>query len=256
MEITLRGSSRDLHSGIYGGVVENPLNAMTQLLGSLRDRQGCVTIPGFYDKVRPLTPTEREAINLRPLTEQGVLAETGAPALFGEPDFSLPERVGARPTLDIHGIRGGFVGQGQKTVIPAQITAKVSMRLVPDQDPAEIVNLFTAHVQAICPPTMSVKVDRLSAEPAAMIDMSAPVISAAGQAYEQVFGKQPLLMREGGSIPVVGMFTHLLHAPVVMMGFGLPDDGLHSPNEKFHLPNFYRGIETSIRYFELLSKQQ
>ncbi|MCG3206644.1 MAG: Succinyl-diaminopimelate desuccinylase [Anaerolineae bacterium] len=253
MEVTLRGSSRDLHSGIYGGAVENPLNAMTQLLGSLRDAAGRVTIPGFYDKVRELTPAEREAINNGRFTEANVLAETGAPALFGEAGYTLAERVGARPTLDIHGIRGGFVGQGQKTVIPAAITAKVSMRLVADQDAAEIVELFTRHVTAICPKTMTITVETLSAKPGAMVDMSAPAIEAAAQAYEQVFGRRPLFVREGGSIPVVGMFTHLLHAPVVMMGFGLPDDGLHSPNEKFHLPNFYRGIETSIRYFELLA---
>lgn len=256
MEITLRGSSRDLHSGIYGGVVENPLNAMAHLLAALRNAEGHVTIPGFYDKVRRLSPAEREAINQKQLTEEQVLAETGAPALFGETDFTLAERIGARPTLDVHGIRGGFVGEGQKTVIPAAVTAKVSMRLVPDQQPDEIVELFTRHVRAICPKTMKVTVATLSAKEGAVVDMSAPAIEAAAQAYEQVFGKRPLFTREGGSIPVVSMFTHWLHAPVVMMGFGLPDDGLHSPNEKFHLPNFYRGVETSIRYMDLVSKQK
>jgi len=256
MEITLRGSRRDLHSGIYGGIVQNPLNAMAQLLASLHDDQGRVTLPGFYDKVQELSLAEKAAVNNNRFTEASVLAETGAPMLFGEAGYTLIERVGVRPTLDIHGIKGGFIGKGQKTVIPAVASAKVSMRLVPDQEPAEVVELFTRHIQAICPKTMELTVEKLSAEPGAVVDMTAPPVEAAAQAYEQVFGNPPFYVREGGSIPVVGMFNHLLHAPVVMMGFGLPDDGLHSPNEKFYLPNFYRGIETSIRYFDLFARQK
>lgn len=255
MEVTLRGSRRDLHSGIYGGAVENPLNAMAHLLSSLRGRDGRVNIPGFYDAVRPLTTAERSAVNNGRITEAGLLAETGAPSLFGEADFTLAERVGARPTLDVHGIRGGFTGEGQKTVIPAVITAKVSMRLVADQQPGEIVDLFTRHVQAIAPKTMEVSVRKLSAEPGALVNFDNPAVEAASQAFERVLGNRPMFIREGGSIPVVGMFMNMLNTPVVMMGFGLPDDGLHSPNEKFHLPNFYRGIETVIHYFDILSGQ-
>lgn len=255
MEVTLRGSRRDLHSGIYGGAVENPLNAMAHLLSSLRGRDGRVNIPGFYDAVRPLTTAERSAVNNGRITEAGLLAETGAPSLFGEADYTLAERVGARPTLDVHGIRGGFTGEGQKTVIPAVITAKVSMRLVADQQPGEIVDLFTRHVQAIAPKTMEVSVRKLSAEPGALVNFDNPAVEAASQAFERVLGNRPMFIREGGSIPVVGMFMNMLNTPVVMMGFGLPDDGLHSPNEKFHLPNFYRGIETVIHYFDILSGQ-
>lgn len=256
MEITLRGSAVDLHSGMYGGAVENPLHAMVGLLNALRDEQGRVTIPGFYDAVRPLTPAERAALNNGHVTDDTILAETGAPALFGEAGYTVAERIGARPTLDIHGIRGGFIGEGQKTVIPAEVTAKVSMRLVPDQEPAEVAQLFADHVRAIAPPTMEISVKKLSAEPGALVDMDTPAIESAAQAFQAVFGQRPVFLREGGSIPVVAMFDHLLNAPVVMMGFGLPDDALHSPNEKFHLPNFYRGIETAIHYFDIFSRQK
>ncbi|RME98489.1 MAG: dipeptidase, partial [Chloroflexi bacterium] len=224
MEITMRGSATDLHSGMYGGAVENPLHAMVGLLNSLRDEQGRVTIPGFYDAVRPLTPAERAALNNGHVTDETILAETGGPALFGEAGYTVAERIGARPTLDIHGIRGGFIGEGQKTVIPAEVTAKVSMRLVPDQNPAEIAQLFADHVRAIAPPTMEISVKKLSAEPGALVDMDTPAIESAAQAFQTVFGQRPVFLREGGSIPVVAMFDHLLNAPVVMMGFGLPDD--------------------------------
>jgi acetylornithine deacetylase/succinyl-diaminopimelate desuccinylase-like protein len=155
----------------------------------------------------------------------------------------------------VHGIRGGFTGKGQKTVIPAVATAKVSMRLVPDQDPDEIVRLFTEYVTAICPPTMTISVRKLSAEPSAVIDINNPAIEAAAAAFERVFGNRPVFPREGGSIPVVSMFDQLLKTPVVMMGFGLPDDGLHSPNEKFYLPNFYNGIDAAIHFYHRLAGQ-
>jgi acetylornithine deacetylase/succinyl-diaminopimelate desuccinylase-like protein len=255
MEVSMRGSKRDLHSGMYGGVVENPLNAMCHVLSTLRDAHGHVTIPGFYDKVHPLTPAERAAFKANPTTAEILLDETGAPSLFGEADFTPVERLGARPTLDVHGIRGGFTGEGQKTVIAAEATAKVSMRLVPYQDPTEIVQLFTDYVTAITPKTMTVTVKKLSAEPGAEVDINAPVIQVAAQAYERGFGRTPIYLREGGSIPVVSMFINDMHTPVVMMGFGLSDDGLHSPNEKFHLPNFYRGIDTSIQFFDLLARR-
>ncbi len=256
-EVTLRGSPQDLHSGGYGGVVENPLNAMARLLAALHDAHGRVAIPGFYDRVRSLSAAERAALNNGLVTAETVLAETGAPALWpGEVGYTVAERKSVRPTLDVHGIKGGFVGAGQKTVIPAVATAKVSMRLAPDQDAAEIARLFSEHVRRLAPKTMDVSVKILSGSNAAVVDLEAPALEAAAKAYEQIFGRRPYYQREGGSIPVVGLLAELLHMPVVMMGFGLPDDRLHAPNEKFHLPNFYNGIETVIHYFDILGRQQ
>ena len=251
MQISLRGSQQDLHSGIYGGVVENPLNAMARLLAALHDDHGRITIPGFYDNVRELTADEREALNNGVVTPETVKAETGAPALWGEAGYTVVERKGVRPTLDIHGIKGGFIGAGQKTVIPAEATAKVSMRLVPEQDPERIAQLFTDHIQQIAPKTMELSIERLSMAESAVVDLTASAIEAAARAYEQGFGRRPLYLREGGTLPVVAMFNNILKAPTVMMGFGLPDDRLHAPNEKFHLPNFYRGIETVIHYYDI-----
>lgn len=255
MEVYLRGSRRDLHSGVYGGAVENPLNAMVRLLASLHDADGRITIPGFYDSVRILTPAQREAINNNVITEQSILAETGAPALWGETGYTLAERIGIRPTLDIHGIKGGFIGAGQKTVIPATASAKVSMRIVPDQDGVEIARLFTEHILNIAPKTMEVTVETLAASDSGVIDLSEPALEAAAQAYEQGFGRRPVYLREGGTLPVVNLFQDILKVPVVMMGFGLPDDALHAPNEKFYLPNFYRGINTVIHYYDIFSRQ-
>lgn len=254
MEVSLRGSRQDLHSGMYGGVVENPLNALVKLLAALRNEDGSVAIPGFYDKVKHLSPAEREVLNQNGTTADKILAETGAPALWGEEAYTVSERIGARPTLDIHGIRGGFVGEGQKTVIPAQATAKVSMRLVPNQDADEIAQRFEDYVRQLCPPTMELSVTTMSAAGAALVDLSAEALEAAAIAYERVFGNRPHYRREGGTLPIVGLINNVLQAPVVMMGFGLPDDNLHAPNEKFHLPNFYRGIETAIHYYDILGK--
>jgi acetylornithine deacetylase/succinyl-diaminopimelate desuccinylase-like protein len=255
MQVTLRGSSRDLHSGSFGGVVENPLNAMAKLLAALRDDQGRVTIPGFYDDVCTLIEEERAAINESGLAEQAALAETGAPALWGEVGYTVAERIGARPTLDVHGIKGGFIGIGQKTVIPAVASAKVSMRIVPDQQPQKIARLFTEHIQRLTPRTMTVTVETLSAGDSAVVDLNDPAIEAAAEAYEQAFGRRPVYLREGGSLPIVSLLNNVLRMPVVMMGFGLPDDGLHAPNEKFYLPNFYRGIDTVIHYYDIFGRR-
>ncbi len=250
-EIHLRGSRRDLHSGGYGGVVENPLNAMANLLAALRDENGRITIPGFYDDVAEVPPEVRDALRNGPVNDEIILAETGAPVLWGEPEYTVAERLGVRPTLDVHGIKGGYIDPGQKTVIPAAATAKVSMRLVPNQRPAEISRLFTEYVHRLAPPTMDVKVDILAEADSAVVDFDAPAIQSAVKAFEQGFGHTPLFLREGGTLPVISMFHHILNAPAVMMGFGLPDDNLHAPNEKFHLPNFYRGIATVIHYYEI-----
>jgi len=250
-EIHLRGSRQDLHSGAYGGVVENPLNAMAKLLAALHDEHGRISIPGFYDDVADVAPHVRDALRNGPVTDETILAETGASALWGEPEYCAAERIGIRPTLDVHGIKGGFIDPGQKTVIPATAVAKVSMRLVPDQDPTKIARLFTEHVHRLAPPTMEVKVDILAEAASAVVEFDSHAVRAAVKAYQQGFGHTPVFLREGGTLPVVSMFQHILNAPAVMMGFGLPDDNLHAPNEKFHLPNFYRGIETAIHYYDI-----
>jgi acetylornithine deacetylase/succinyl-diaminopimelate desuccinylase-like protein len=257
MEITLTGSTRDLHSGGYGGVVENPLNALVRLLAVLHDAHGRVAIPGFYDQVRPLSAAERQALNNGLITAETVLAETGAPAIWpGEVGYTVVERKTTRPTLDIHGIKGGFIGAGQKTVIPATASAKVSMRLAPGQDADDIAALFADHIRRLAPKTMAVAVEKISGANAAVVDLDAPALAAAAEAYEAGFGRRPYYQREGGTIPIVGMLGQMFAMPVVMMGFGLPDDRLHAPNEKFHLPNFYRGIETVIHYFDILGRQR
>jgi acetylornithine deacetylase/succinyl-diaminopimelate desuccinylase-like protein len=251
--LDLTGPSRDLHSGTYGGSINNPLNALGHLIARLKDEYGHILIPGFYDRVRPLTLEERELLARFPLDEDKWLREAGAPELWGEREYTLAERVGARPTLDLTGLHGGYTGPGTKTVLPAAAHAKISMRLVPDQDPAEIAALFQRFVRAVLPPSITAEVHLSGGSRAALIDRDTPPMRAAATAYEATFGCAPVFMREGGSIPVVGQFQAELGLPTVLMGFGLPGDRIHSPNERFYLPNFYRGIETSIRYLSLLA---
>ncbi|MEW5985189.1 MAG: dipeptidase [Chloroflexota bacterium] len=246
--VDVTGPGRDLHSGAYGGGVNNPLNALAHLIAQLKDEEGHILIPGFYDKVRPLTPDERALLAKFPLNEERWLEETGAPCAWGEPEYSLVERLGARPTLDVHGIIGGYTGPGGKTVLPATAHAKLSMRLVPDQDPAEIFELCRRYVAQIAPPSVRVQVTSFHGAPASVTDFTIPAMRAAFTAYEQVFGRPPVFMREGGSIPVVGLLQTHLGLETVLMGFGLPDDKIHSPNERFYLPNFYRGIQTAVRF--------
>ena len=246
--IDVTGPDHDLHSGSAGGAVDNPINALAHIIAGLKDVNGRIQIPGFYDKVRELETNEREMLAQLPTSDVKWLRETGVPQLMGEPGYSTIERIGARPTLDVNGIIGGYTGAGAKTVLPSVAHAKVSMRLVPDQDPQEIYDLFAKYVQKIAPPSVTVKTTLFHFAPASISDYSIPAIKAAGAAYEQVFGKQPVFMREGGSIPVVSEFQHELGLETVLMGFGLPDDRIHSPNERFYLPNFYRGIETAILF--------
>jgi acetylornithine deacetylase/succinyl-diaminopimelate desuccinylase-like protein len=252
LEVEVRGPVTDLHSGTFGGVVENPFNALVRLLAQLQDPETRrVTIPGFYDRVRPSPEAERTLQAQVPLTDEVALALSGARALAGEEGYSTLERASVRPTLDIHGMPGGFVGSGKKTVIPARAWAKVSMRLVPDQDPAEIADLFASYLHSLAPSTVEVEVRVLGMARPAVIDYQAPAIQAADRAYELGFGAKPVYMRGGGTLPIVSDFQDVLGVPVVMMGFGLPDDNAHAPNEKFHLPTFYRGIETLIHYYAL-----
>jgi acetylornithine deacetylase/succinyl-diaminopimelate desuccinylase-like protein len=246
LEVT--GPSRDLHSGTYGGGINNPINALAHIIARLKDEEGHILIPGFYDKVRPLTANERALLAKLPLQESEWLKETGAPQPWGEPEYTLVERVGARPTLDVNGIIGGYTGVGAKTVLPSVARAKISMRLVPHQDPDEIRDLFTRYVQEIAPASVTVSVTPGHGASASITDLEIPAMRAAAAAYTEVFGAEPIYVREGGSIPVVSQFQNYLGMETVLMGFGLPGDRIHAPNERFYLPNFYRGIETAVRF--------
>lgn len=255
-ELTVEGARTDLHSGVYGGAAPNPLQAMAEILAALKDRKGRIQIPGFYDRVRPPTAEEREAWERLPFNEAEYLErEIGAKSLVGDPEIPVLERTWAQPTLEVHGIRGGFIGEGAKTVIPARALAKLSMRLVADQDPDEATRQLQEAVERVCPEGVTARYEPLHGGPPSMIDPANPFIQAAARAMDEVFGKQTVYIRSGGSIPIVGLFQEHLGIPSVMMGFGLPDDNLHAPNEKFHLPNFYRGIEAVARYFETLGQQ-
>ncbi len=254
-EMTVTGAASDLHSGMYGGAIHNANQALCEILAQLHDENGRVSIPGFYDNVAELTPTERELLAKVPYKEKELLADSGAPEAWGEPEFSVVERIGARPTLEICGMWGGFTTEGFKTVLPSQAHAKISCRLVPDQDPRRIRELVTSHIQAIAPQTVKVEFHNdTGGAPAFVTPIDSDEIQAAMRAYGQVFGVEPVFKREGGGIPVVSIMSNALGLPIVLMGFGLPDDNLHAPNEKFHLPNFYRGIETSIVFMYELAK--
>jgi acetylornithine deacetylase/succinyl-diaminopimelate desuccinylase-like protein len=246
--LDITGPGRDLHSGSFGGGIDNPINVAGHLIAKLKDENGRVLIPGFYDAVRPLTADEREVLRQFPQDEVKWLQEAGAPQIWGEPEFTLTERIGARPTLDINGISGGYTGPGRKTVLPSTAHIKISMRLVPDQDPKRIGELFRQYVASVLPPTVTFKMDIGSYSPASVTDYTLPAMRAAAAAYEQVFGKKPVYMREGGSIPVVAGFQTHLGVETVLMGFGLPSDRIHSPNERFYIPNFFKGIQTSIHF--------
>ena len=252
--VDITGPAQDLHSGSYGGGVNNPLNALAHLIARLKDERGHILIPGFYDRVTPLSLEERELLSHIPLDEEAWRLEAGAPALWGEPEYSLIERISARPTLDVTGLIGGYTGEGTKTVLPSHAHAKISMRLVPDQSPAEIVALFEEYVRAVLPPSVDVRIRVASLSPAALLDRESAPMRAAAAALEATFHRPPVFMREGGSIPVVSRFDRELGLPTVLMGFGLPDDRIHSPNERFFVPNFFGGIETSIHYLDLLHR--
>jgi acetylornithine deacetylase/succinyl-diaminopimelate desuccinylase-like protein len=253
-EVELTGPSHDLHSGAYGGAVHNPMQALCEIIAKLHDENGTVTIPGFYDKVRTMSEEEKDLQASIPFGEQEVLNETGVPKVWGESEYSVPERLGVRPTLEVHGIRGGFTGDGAKTVIPAKALAKISMRLVPNQNSEEAGRQLADYVKQISPETVNVEVRVIHGGEPALVDYKHPAIVAAGNAFETSFGNQPFYTLEGGSIPVVELLQRLFDIPVVLMGFGLPDDRLHSPNEKYHLPNYYKGIECCIHYMQELAK--
>jgi acetylornithine deacetylase/succinyl-diaminopimelate desuccinylase-like protein len=254
-ELHVQGADHDLHSGVYGGAAPNPIQAIAEIVTALKDRDGHILIPGFYDRVQPPSRKEKEAWARLPFDEEEYRKkEIGSPALTGEPEFDVFERTWARPTFEVHGIRGGFIGEGAKTVIPARAVAKISMRLVADQRPEEALAQFKAAVAKVCPRGVTAEVKLIHHAGASLVNPDNRFIDAAAAAMQQVFGSQTVYIRSGGSIPIVGSFERSLGIPSVMMGFGLPDDNLHAPNEKFHLPNFYRGIEAVARFLEIVGQ--
>ena len=248
----MNGPNRDLHSGSFGGSVHNPIQALAEMIASLHDKNGKVTIPGFYDAVRALSKKERDAFKKLPFSEKKYAKELGVKELYGEKGFSSLERVWARPTLECNGIWGGYIGEGAKTVLPAKAFAKISCRLVPDQESGKIAKMVEKHLKKIAPKTIDVAVRNLHGGEAAITPIDSPGVKAAVAALEKGFGKKPLYQREGGSIPIVVQFKKLLGLDTVLLGFGLPDENAHSPNEFLSIDNFYGGIKTSVHFFNEL----
>jgi acetylornithine deacetylase/succinyl-diaminopimelate desuccinylase-like protein len=254
MEVIFTGPAYDLHSGLFGGTVANPANALARVLGTLVDEDGRVTIEGFYDDVIKLTPDERAAWAQLPFDEKAYLAEIGPTELFGEKDFTTLERKWARPTCDINGLTSGYQGPGAKTVLPAAASAKVSMRLVPNQDPAKIAAAFERTIRERAPSSVRVEVITHSMTSAVLVPHQSPGVQLAAEALQIGFGVKPTFMREGGSIPVVSLFKTELNVDTLLVGFGLPDDRVHSPNEKFDLDALHGGTRTAAALYEKLSK--
>jgi acetylornithine deacetylase/succinyl-diaminopimelate desuccinylase-like protein len=250
MEIEVKGPKQDLHSGMYGGGVHNPAKALVDILAAMHDRDHRITVPGFYDSVRYVDEAERAELAKTPFPLDRLEKETGVKKAWGEPDYALHERLGIRPTFEINGLVSGWTGEGGKTIVPARALAKITCRLVPDQDPVKIYELVREYVKAITPDTVTSEVRMMHKGNPVIVDRDSPYMRAAFRAYEFGFGVRPVFMREGGSIPVVGAFQNVLNAPVILMGFGLPDDNAHGPNEKFSLDCFYRGIKTIIKFYE------
>jgi acetylornithine deacetylase/succinyl-diaminopimelate desuccinylase-like protein len=254
-ELEVRGAKQDLHSGMYGGAAPNPFFALAEILTGLKDKNGHILIPGFYDDIIPPSPEELKAWKSLPFDEEHYRkTEVGSKELVGEAGYSVMERTWARPTLDVHGIPGGFIGAGAKTVIPAKALAKVSMRLVPGMTPAKAFAQYKSYVEKIKPAGVDVEVRLISAGDPSMIPVNNPYVQAATRALREVWGKETVFIRSGGSVPIAGDFDRYLGAPSVMMGFGLPDDNIHAPNEKFCLKNFELGIESVIRFLEEAGK--
>ena len=252
-ELHVQGPDHDLHSGVYGGAAPNPIMAIAEILTALKTRDGEIHIPHFYDRVVKQSQEENQAWQRLPFNEEEYrVKEVGSPALTGEADYTVFERTWARPTFEVHGIRGGFTGEGAKTVIPARAVAKISMRLVADQRPDEAIEQLKAAVAAACPRGVTAEIKAVHGAEPSLVNPNNDFVRASAQAMEEVFGNKTVFIRSGGSIPIVGSFERSLGIPSVLMGFGLPDDNLHSPNEKFYLPNFYRGIEAVARFLELV----
>lgn len=255
LEIEVHGPRHDLHSGNFGGAVHDPLQVLCEIIARLHGRDGRVAIPGFYNRVRRSTQNEREFMQRSGPSDSQILRDAEAETGWGEEGYSLYERVTVRPSLTVNGISGGYEGAGGKAVIPSHALAKLSFRLVPDQNPGEIEALFRQFIRRISPTTVKVIVRTNQLANSAVIDRHHPALAAAALAYRKAFGKTPVFLRSGGSIPVVSTFQRVLSIPTVLMGFALPDDHIHAPNEKFHLANFYKGIETCIWFAWFVSRQ-
>jgi acetylornithine deacetylase/succinyl-diaminopimelate desuccinylase-like protein len=251
-EIRVYGPDHDLHSGVFGGVVHNPAQVLCELIAGMHDSQGKVTLPGFYEKVRDLEKGERAELARLPNNETFYLKQTGAPALWGEAGYTPAERTGARPTLEVNGLLSGFTGEGSKTVLPAWAMAKISSRLVPDQDPEEVHQQLLRYLEANAPKTVRYEVTKMAGGQASISDRDSAWVNAMVKAMEAVWGKRPLFRREGGSVPVVGQFQELLGVESINCGFSLQEDNMHSPNEKINLPTWYRGIDTFIYFLYYL----
>jgi acetylornithine deacetylase/succinyl-diaminopimelate desuccinylase-like protein len=249
-QVTVRGPAHDLHSGSYGGAVVNPANALASMLSALRDRDGRVTVPGFYDRVRPISDREREDLTRLPMDEEAVRADVGAPELDGEAGFTTLERLWYRPTLDVNGLLSGFTGDGAKTVLPGEAMAKVSMRLVADQDPDEIAERYEAHVRDLAPRGVTVDVKRYHGGSPWVANTESPIFDAARAALETGFGQAPVFIREGGSIPIVPMFEETFRAPALLIGFALPGCNAHAPDEWLDLSVYRRGIEAIANLYD------
>ncbi len=252
-QIDVEGAKSDLHSGGFGGAIENPAFALARLLAQLKDRNGRIAIPGFYDDVRRLPAEERRALARLPFSEKKFQKDLGARALFGEKGFTTLERLWARPTLEVNGLYSGFTGEGAKTVLPCRAMAKVSMRLVPNQDPGKIARLFVRHVKRLAPTTVRVKVTEVSGRGTPwLVPTDHPSLQAVARAIRKGFGKEPVYTRTGGTIPVVATLDRLLKAPILLMGIGLPDENAHAPNEKLDLDNLHRGMLSAAYLLEEL----
>ncbi len=255
-EVEARGAKRDLHSGMYGGVAPNPLHALALIIAGLKDAEGHIHIPGLYDHVRKPTAEEEAFWREDPLhTEEALLEEMGVPQLVGENEYPALERLGARPTLEVHGIVGGFTGEGAKTVIPAEAKAKISLRLPPDVTSEEAFALFERRVHELAPPGVQITVRNIHGGESVLVPVDTAPMRAAAAALQEVYGREPVFLREGGSIPIAALFYTVLNVPVVMMGFGLPDDNLHAPNEKYSLSQFYKGIRTVASFLQRLGQE-
>jgi acetylornithine deacetylase/succinyl-diaminopimelate desuccinylase-like protein len=253
-QIDLRGSSTDLHSGSFGGAVANPAFVLSQMIAQMKDRSGRIKIPGFYDDVVALQDEERQAWASLPFNEKKYKKDFGIPKLFGETGYTTLERTWVRPTLEVNGLLSGFTGEGAKTVLPAVAMAKISMRLVPNQEPNKIADLFQKYVEAIAPKTVELKVTRMHGGKPWMTSYDNPYVQAAGRAIEKGFGRAPIFTREGGSIPVVSTFQEELGLPSVLFGVGLPDENAHAPNEKLDLSNFHNGIIASAYLYDEIGR--
>ena len=255
LQVDVEGPGVDLHSGSFGGAVNNPANALCHIIARLKDERGKVRVPGFYANVRRLTPRERREVRRLPFDRAEWLASAGSPPReWGEPGFHVLERIWARPTLEVNGIWGGYQGEGAKTIIPSKAGAKISMRLVPDQTPDEIERKFTAYVRKIAPKDVKVTIRHLHGGSAFLCPTDAPEFQATERALERAFGRRPVLIREGGSIPFTATIQAALGVPVILMGFGLPDENSHAPNERLHLDNYQRGILAAVYLYEELAK--